>query len=166
MNLIERNGEIFVARVEVFHEQREHLFVRWAKEVVNSAAVLQTKQGGSVFGPAVGGLVGLAGKEGGKVHFLGADGVHLFAHNVFHLAVDLPAEGEPGVPTRGGTANIASADQELVARYLSIGRVVAQGTQEKVGKAMDHPLTVIQVRWGRGALGGQTATLSASFRVP
>jgi hypothetical protein len=53
-----------------------------------------------------------------------------------------------------------------VARYLSIGRVVAQGAQEKVGKAMDHPLTVIQVRWGRGALGGQTATLSASFRVP
>ena len=142
--------------------------MRWAKEVVNSAAVLQTKQGGSVFGPAVGGLVGLAGKEGGKVNFLGADGVHFLAHNVFHLAVDFPTKGEPGIATRGRTANIASAYQELVARYLSIGRVVAQGTQEKVGKAMDHPLTVIQVRWGRGALGGQTATLSPSleFREP
>ena len=51
---------------------------------------------------------------------------------------------------------------------ISIGRVVAQGTQEKVGKAMDHPLTVIQVRWGRGALGGQTATHAPSleFREP
>ena len=138
----------------------------WAKEVVDSAAVLKAKQGGSVLGPAVGGLVGLAGKEGGKMNFLGADGVHFLAHNVFHLAVDFPTKGEPGIATRGRTANIASAYQELVARYLSIGRVVAQGTQEKVGKAMDHLLTVIQVRWGRGALGGQTATLSASFRVP
>ena len=66
------------------------------------------------------------------MHFLSPNGIHLFTNDVFHLAQDPPAQGEPCVTTGGGPADVAGSDQQAVGRHFRIGRVISKGTNEEV----------------------------------
>jgi hypothetical protein len=105
--------------------------VRGTEEVVAAAAVLEPEQVGAVLRPAPGGLVGLTRQQRGEVDLLGADGVHLLAHHPLDVAQHSQAQRQPGVDPRRDATDVAGADEQLVARYLRVGRVLAQGPQEQ-----------------------------------
>jgi hypothetical protein len=157
--LVQRNRQVLVAAVEVTDQQREHLFVRGAEQEIGATTVLQTKERVAVVVPAVRRLVRFAGQESGEVNFLGTDRVHLVAHDTLDVAVHFPPEGKPGVSARGGTADVAGTDEELVARNFGVGRVVAEGTQEQLGQTQhrwqgyrSHAERPEQTRSGTGTI--------------
>ena len=55
----------------------------------------------------------------------------LFANNLFNAAQNREAQGQPRVDTGRGAADIPTTDQELVARDLGVGRVLAKGTDKE-----------------------------------
>ena len=133
LNLIQRDGKVFVTGIQILHEQCEHLFVGWAQQKVGTLAVFQTKEVVAVFFPAPREFVNVSGEHGGEVNFLCSHRIHLISHDGFDLAKDPPAKGEPCVTAWGGTADIASAHQQTVARDLGIGRVITKGANEECG---------------------------------
>ena len=73
LDLVDRERQVLVGRVEVLHDEREHLLVRGAEQVVAALAVLEPEDAVAVLGPAAGRLVGLARQQRGEVQLLGAD---------------------------------------------------------------------------------------------
>src|SRR5262245_60660709 len=70
---------------------------------------------------------------------LGADGVHLLPHDLLDAPQHLQAEWQPRVDPRGDAADVACTDEQLVARHLRVGRVVAKRTQEQRRHPGEHP---------------------------
>ncbi len=95
LDLVQRQRQILVGRVEVLHQQREHLLVRGPEKVVVTFAVLEPEDAGAVLGPPVRRLVGLAGQQRGEVHLLRAHGVHLLANDPLHVAQHPITERQP-----------------------------------------------------------------------
>ena len=62
------------------------------------------------------GLVGLAGQQRREEQLLGADGVHLLAHDALDVAQHLQAERQPGVDAGGDAADVAGPHEQPVAR--------------------------------------------------
>jgi hypothetical protein len=118
--LVERYGQVFVTGVQVLHEKCEHLFVCWAQEVVGTFAVDESEQVVPIFGPPSGGFIDIAWQQRREMDFLGAYCVHLFTHDVFHLAQDSPSKRKPGVPTWGCPADVSGTDEEAMRGNLSI----------------------------------------------
>ena len=138
LNLIQPNGQIFVAAVQIFHQQREHLFMGRAEQVIHSAAVLQAKQVWPIVRPAAGGVVGLTGQQRRKVHLLGADGVHFFAHDVFDALQNAQTQRQPGVSTWGSATDISGPQQQAMTRDFGLGGVVTQCAHKERRQTMNH----------------------------
>ena len=132
LDLIQRNREVLVTAVQILHQKGKHLFVGGSEKEIGAFAVLQTKQVVAIFGPAAGGFIDIAGQKGGKMHFLGTNGIHFFTNDVFHLAQDPPAQRQPGVATGGSPADVAGSEQQSVRGDFRIGRVIAEGANEEV----------------------------------
>ena len=130
--------KVLVGAVLPFHRQGEQLFVRRAEQVVVAAAILEPENAVAVFGPAVRRLVGRARQQRGEQDLLSANGVHLFAHDALDLAQHPQAERQPAVEARRDRADVAGADQQLVAGDLGVGGVVAQRAQEQLRHPGDH----------------------------
>ena len=64
-------------------------------------------------------------------HLLGTDGVHLLADDLDDLLVDAPAERQERPQPCADLPDEAAPHEQLVARGLSIGRVLAQSRQEE-----------------------------------
>ena len=60
LDLVQPHRQVLVRRVQVLHDEGEHLLVRGAEEVVGTLAVLEPEDTVAVLRPAAGGLVGLA----------------------------------------------------------------------------------------------------------
>ena len=105
--------------------------MRRAKEEVNFAPVLQTKQVVAVIGPAARYFVRLLWQHGREVHFLCANGIHLFANNAGDILEHSIAKRQPGVPAGGRTTDVSRPNQEAVARYFCIGWIVPQSAYEQ-----------------------------------
>ena len=105
--------------------------MRWREQVVGLTAVLQTEDVVAVFFPTARRLIRFLGQQCREVDFLRADRVHLFAHNVLDLVQDLEAQRQPRVDARCCAADVARADQQLVACELSFSWVVAQRAEEE-----------------------------------
>ena len=131
LDLVDDERKVLVAAVQVFHQQREHLFVGGRQQHVGAATVLQAEQVVAVIGPAAGGLVGLLGQQGGEVDLLKAAAVHFFAHDALDVLEHLPAERQPGEATGCSTADVAGPYEQTVAGHLGIGGVLAQGAEEQ-----------------------------------
>ena len=131
LDLVEPDRQVLVGGVEVLHQQGEHLLVGGAEQVVGALAVLEPEDAVAVLRPAAGRLVGLPRQQRGELHLLGADRVHLLADDPLDVAQHPHAERQPGVDARRGTADVAGADEQPVARHLGVGRVLAQGAQEQ-----------------------------------
>ena len=109
--------------------------MRRPEQVIGALAVDETEQVVAVLGPAVRDLVHLTGEHCGEVDLLGADGVHLLAHDLFDLAQDPPAEREPGVAAGGGAADVAGPHEQAVAGNLGVRGVLAEGADEELTEA-------------------------------
>ena len=138
LDLVDRQRQVLVRRVQVLHDEGEHLLVGGAEEVVVVLAVLEPEDAGAVLGPAAARLVGPAGQQGREQQLLGADRVHLLADDVLDLAQHPQPQRQPGVDAGCGAADVAGADQEPVARHLGVRGVVTQGAHEQAGHPEDH----------------------------
>ncbi len=126
---------VLVGRVLALDQQGEQLLVRRREQVVDVLAVLEPEQRVAVVGPAAARLEDLARDQRREVDLLRPDAVHLLAHDLRDVVLDDHAERQPRVDARRDAADVAGADEQLVARHLRVGRVVAQGPQEKGGES-------------------------------
>ena len=138
LDLVERERQVLVRRVQVLHQEREHLLVGGAEEEVVAPAVLEPEEVGPVLGPPVGRLVGLARQQRGEVHLLRAHRVHLLADDALDVAEDPEAQRQPGEPAGRGPPDVAGPDEQPVAGHLRVGRVVAQGPKEQGRHPQQH----------------------------
>src|SRR5207248_9993771 len=73
--------------------------------------------------------------------FLRPDRVELLTDDLLDPAVHAPAERGEAPDPGSELADEASAHEELVADGFSVGRVLAQGREEELGGAGNHPLS-------------------------
>ena len=132
------SGRSLYERVQVLHQEREHLLVGGAEQEVVAAAVLQPEEVGAVLGPPAGRLVGLARQQRREVHLLRAHRVHLLADDALDVAEHPEAQRQPGEPAGRGPPDVAGAHEQPVAGHLRVGRVVAQGAQEQGRHPQQH----------------------------
>ena len=144
LDLVDRQRQVLVRRVQVLHHQGEHLLVGGPEQVVGTLAVLEPEDAVAVLGPATRRLVGLARQQGREQQLLRTDRVHLVADDVLDPAQHPQAERQPGVHPGRVAADVAGADEQPMAGHLGVRRVVAQRADEEAGHAQD------------GAHGGKT----------
>ena len=139
LDLVDHEGQVLVAGVQVLHQEREHLLVGGRQHEVGAFAVLHPEDVVAVLRPSAAQLERLAGEQGREVDLLEPLAVHLFAHDPLDVSKHDPAERQPGEPARGGTADVAGAHEQAMARHLGIGRVLAEGAEEQ-GRQAEHGL--------------------------
>jgi hypothetical protein len=137
LDLVQEQRKVLVGRVEVLHQEREHLLVRRPEQHVVAPAVLEPEDAVAVLGPAAALLVGLARQQAGEVHLLRADRLDLLADDLLDVAEDLVAQRQPRVDAGRGAADVTGADEQPVARDLGVHRILTQGAQEQGGHT-DH----------------------------
>ncbi len=138
LDLVDRQRQVLVARVEVFHQQGEDLFVGRGEKVVPALAVLEPENAVAVLLPPAGGLVGVTRKERGEMHFVRAGGLHLFADDLLDLALDPKSQRQPREDARRLPADIPRAHEQPVAGHFGVGRVFTKGAEEVVRQACRH----------------------------
>ena len=137
LDLVDRERQVLVRRVQVLDQQREHLLVRGREQVVAALAVREAEEVGAVLGPAAGDLVGLARQQGREVHLLTASGVHLFADHALDLGKHLEAKREPRVDAWSRAADVPGADQQPMRGDLGVGGVFTERA-EKESRHAEH----------------------------
>ena len=101
-----------------------------AQAEIGPLAVLDAEHIVAHAGPAAAGLPGLFRQQGGQVELL-PDGVHLLAHNGDDL-VDRPLrQKEIAVDAGAELADVAAADQKLVAGHFGVCRSLAKSGNEE-----------------------------------
>ena len=138
LDLEEQQREVLVRAVLPLHREGEQLLVRGAEHVVAAAAVLEPKHAVAVLGPAVRRLVRCPRHQSREQNLLPANGVHLLTNDALDLAQHPQTQRQPGVQAGPDGPDVAGADQQLVARHLGVGGVLAQRAQEQLGHAGDH----------------------------
>ncbi len=135
VDLIERDGQVAIARVLPGHEGGDGLLGGRGEAELGVLAVVEPEHQRPVrlvpsgAGPQ---LEGLDDREG---HLLGVDGVHLVAHDLLDLRQHPTSEGQPGVDAAGDPADAAGPEEQPVTLGLGVGGVVAQGPQEQLRHA-------------------------------
>ena len=138
LDLVDRQRQVLVRRVQVLHEEGEHLLVRRPQEVVGLFAVLEPEDVVAVLGPTAGRLVGLAGQQRREVDLLRTHRVHLLAHDALDVAQHPVAERKPGVDAGSRPTYVPGPHQQSVARYLSVGRILAKSSEEQARHPQRH----------------------------
>ena len=131
LDLVQRQRIVLVGRVLALHQQGEQLLVRRREQVVGVLAVVQAEQVVAVVVPPPARLEDLARDERREVHLLRADPRHPLADDPRHVLLHHHAERQPRVDAGRDPADVARADEQLVAGHLGVGRVVAQRPQEQ-----------------------------------
>ncbi len=129
LEVVPELGQLLVG-TQLGGNQREDLLVSHPEDVVDTAAVLETKQLVAHDFPPTGALPHLGGVEHRHQELLTPDGVDLFLDD----PTDLRMHAKPGrkqrIRTRHQLANEPAAHQQLVRDRLRPGRVVPQGGNE------------------------------------
>jgi hypothetical protein len=81
------------------------------------------------------------------LHFLPTDRVDLLADDLLDAVVHALAERQQRVDPRAELADVAGPDEEPVGRHLGLGRIVAEGGEEKLAQA--HPRRIAAGRLPR-----------------
>ena len=138
LDLVDRERQILVRRVQVLHEQREELLVRRGQEVVRVLAVLQAEDAVAVRLPSAGLLVGITRHQRGEVHFVRTGVRHLVADDRLDLGLDPQAQRQPREDARRLAPDVTGADQQPVRRDLGVGGVFAERAEEVLRETGDH----------------------------
>ena len=118
LDLVQLHRELAVGRDVLAHDVGEDFLVRGTQAELPAVAVLDAPQLGAVGRPAAGFLPELGGFEDARLDLLGADGVHLLAHDVLDLAEGAGSQGEVCVNACHLLADKAGAQQQDVAGDL------------------------------------------------
>ena len=135
LDLVPDLGKLLVGAELVAGEGGHDLFVGHGEAELGALAVLEAKHVVAHGSPAAGLLPELGGVEGGEEELL-ADGVHLFADDAHDLVDRAVAEKEIGVDAGAELADIAGAEEELVAGDFSVRGDLAEGGDKELGPAM------------------------------
>ena len=138
LDLVQQHREVLVGAVLPLQCQREHLLVGGPEQIVVVAAVLQPEHAVAVLRPPVRGLIRATRKKRWEQDLLPANRIHLVAHHALDIAQHPQPQRQPAVEPGTDRADVAGADQQLMAGDLGVGWVVAQRAQEQLGHAGDH----------------------------
>ena len=125
LNLVPDLRQLLVAAQFAAGDGGHDLFVRHAQAEIGALAVLEAEHVVAHARPAAALLPRLAGKNGGQVKLL-ADPVHLLAHDADDLVQRALAEEEVVVNARAELADVAGAEQKLVAGHFGVCRGLAK----------------------------------------
>ncbi len=106
-----------------------------AETHIRALAVLEAEHVVANGVPAAALLPEFAGMDGWQIELL-ADLVHLLAHDGDDLVQRALAQEEVAVDARAELADVAGAEQELVAGHFGVCRGLAEGGDKKPGPAM------------------------------
>ena len=132
LDLVPDLRQLLVAAQLAARHGGHDFFVRHAKAKVAAETVLQPEHVVAHDVPAAGFLPELGGVESGQQKFLRADRIHLGADDLLDFQQGPLGEKEITVDARGHLADVAGAQQELVAGDLRFGRVLAQRGDEEL----------------------------------
>ena len=140
LNMIQRQRQVLVGGHVAAENVRDQLFVGWAIQHVAIMAVTNAQHLfaviiiASAFAPQVGRL------QCRHQHrdVTGAD--LLFVHDVFELAQDLEAHGQPRIDTGGRLLDHARTQHQPVAGNLGLGRGFFEDRQEIAAQTHERPL--------------------------
>ena len=130
LDLIPDLRQLFVAAQFAARDRGHDLFVGHGQAQVAAEAVLQAEQVVAHDVPAAGFLPDLGRIQRGQIHLLPADGVHLLAHNLLDLEQRALRQEQVAVDPGRKLANVAGAQQQLMAGDLGFGGVLAQRGDE------------------------------------
>ncbi len=105
----------------------DRLFMGRTDAEVAVVPVLEAQQLLPVVIPAPGLFPELGRHDDGQQDLLGAVALHLFANDLLDLLQDPQGQGQEGIDARGGLADHARAEHQLVADDLGVGRGLAEG---------------------------------------
>ena len=106
--------------------------MRHAQAQVALEAVLQAEHVVAHDVPAARLLPDLRRMQRRQQHLLPADRVHLFAHDLLDLQERALRQKQVAIDARGQLADVARAQQQLMAGDLGFGGVLAQGRDKKL----------------------------------
>ena len=133
LDLIPDLRKLLVAAELAAGDRGHDFLVGHAEAKLALEAVAQAEHGVAHGVPAAGFLPEFGGVEGREVDLLRADGIHLFAHDLLDLEQRPLGEKQVAVDASGELADVARAQQKLMARELGLGRSFAQGRDEEIG---------------------------------
>ena len=119
-----------LVRLDLTRVERERLLVRQRQDEPPAGAVGDVEDLRDLV--AAGRLPELDRRQHRRQELLRADRVHLLADDLLDLAVDAPAERQERPQARADLADVAAADEQLVADRLGVGGRVAKGRQEEL----------------------------------
>jgi hypothetical protein len=135
LEVVEHLREIAI-RLDLARVERDGLLVRQREDELAIVAITELEELGDVV--AVGRLPELGRGQDGHRELLRPDRVHLFANDLNDVLVNAPAERKKRPQPRAQLADEGAADEQLVADRLGVGRGLAQGRQEELGRSADH----------------------------
>ena len=138
LDLVDRQGEVLVRRVQVLHQEGEGLFVRRRQQVVGVLAILQPEDPVAVLLPSTGRLVRLPRHERREVHLLGPRRGHLLADDALEAVLHPEPERQPGEDARSLPADVPGADEQPVTGDLGIRGIFSECAEEQVRQTGDH----------------------------
>ncbi len=146
LDLVPDLRQLLVAAQFAAGDGGHDLFVGHAQAELGALAVLEAEHVVAHAGPAAALDPRLLGQDGGEKELL-ADLVHLFAHDGDDLVERALAEEEVVVNAGAELADVAGAEQELVAGHFGVGRGLAKGGNEELRPTMHrNSLTCFPVR--------------------
>ena len=135
LNLIPDLGQLFVAAQFAARDRGHDLFVGHGQAQIASEAVLEAEQVVAHHIPAAGFLPDLGRVQSRQVHLLSPDGIHLLPHNLLDFEQRALRQEKVAVDSGRKLANVAGAQQQLMARNLSFGGVFTQRGDEEPAPA-------------------------------
>ena len=130
LDLVPDLRKMLVAAQFAARQDGHDFLVRHAQAHVAAEAVLQAEHVVAHDVPAAGLLPDLRRIQCGQQHFLRADGVHLFAHDGGDLQQGTLGQEQITVNAGGQLADVARAQQQLVAGDFSLGGRLAERRDE------------------------------------
>ena len=95
-------------------------------------------------------LVGFTRQQRRELDLLRAGGDHLVADDRLDPGAHPEAERQPGEDPRGLATDVPGADEQLVARHLGVGGVVAERAEEEMREPCDHGASLVAAGRRRG----------------
>ena len=131
LHLVPDLRKLLVAAQLAARDHGHDFLVRHAEAEVALEAVLEAEHVVAHDVPAAGFLPDFGGVQGGEEELLGADAVHLLAHDGHDLQQRALRQEEIAVNAGRQLADIAGAQQELMAGDLGFGGILPQGGNEQ-----------------------------------
>ena len=138
LDLVEVHRQLPVRTQVLARVESDDLFVRRAVAVVARVAILDAQQLRAHFFPPARLLPQLGRVDARHQHLERAGAVHFLAHDRLDLVQHAHADRQPGVEPLAQRADVARAQQQLVADDFGVGRGFLGGREGELAEAHGH----------------------------